>query len=235
MEKEILIEKGVLYLVPTPIGNLRDITFRALETLRKCDIVVCEDTRSAGKLFKLLDLPSKKFISFFDPKESEKVENIVQIINEGYTVALISEAGTPLISDPGYKLVQKCIELGIKIIPLPGATAFVTALVGSGLPVHRFTFFGFPPQKSISKFIDEIINNPYTTIIYISPYKILKFFKLLNGKIELERKICLVRELTKMNEEFIRGSFRQVFNLLTNNEITLKGEFVLLIEGKQCS
>jgi 16S rRNA (cytidine1402-2'-O)-methyltransferase len=234
MIRQTTVEKNCLYIVPTPIGNLGDITLRALDVLRQVDVIACEDTRSAGKLLKLLGLPSKKLISYYDAKEQEKSQLIVDIIKSGETVALISEAGTPLISDPGYKLVDLCIKTGIKIIPLPGASAFLPALVGSGLPLHKFKFLGFPPnKKGLKNFLIELANSDTTSIVYISSHKLFRFVENLHGLVDKNRKICIAREVSKINEEFIRSTVEDIFNALQSNQIQLKGEFVIILEGKQ--
>lgn len=225
--------KGLLYIVPTPIGNLKDITLRGIEVLREVDIIACEDTRTAGKLLKLLNIQPKQLISYFDEKEEVKSERLLQFLKEGKKIALISEAGTPLISDPGFKIISKCIHSGIKIIPLPGSTAFVPALIASGLPLHQFTFLGFPPhKKGYLNFIDTIINSKITTITYISQYKIQKFIDLLSLKMGPERKICIAREISKINESFYYGTILEMKKQIEANQIPLKGEFVVIIEGK---
>jgi 16S rRNA (cytidine1402-2'-O)-methyltransferase len=226
-------KKGVLYIIPTPIGNLKDITLRALDVLASVDLIACEDTRTAGMLLKLLGLPKKDFISYYDSVEESKSDLVLEKLLAGLNVGLISESGTPLISDPGYKLVQKCIDLGIEIVSLPGATAFVPALVISGLPVHNFKFFGFPPKKKgYKKFLEKVANEESTSVVYVSCHSLLKFLEDLIAFVGETRKICLVRELTKMNEEVLRGSLGEVFRELSQNRSKIRGEIVLIIEGK---
>lgn len=233
MTKKTILEKNSLYIVPTPIGNLKDITLRSLDILTQVDLIACEDTRTARKLLKLLELPSKKLISYYDSREKEKSKFIVEKIKSGETVALISEAGTPLISDPGYKLVNLCIKSGIKIIPLPGASACLPALIGSGLPLHRFKFFGFPPhKKGLKNFFDELSNCDVTSIVYISSHKLQNFIANLCNFVEEDRKICIAKEISKMNEEFIRGTVGDVCNAFQSKQIQIKGEFVIVLEGK---
>lgn len=225
--------KGILYIIPTPIGNIKDITLRAIDTLSFVDLVACEDTRSAGKLFNLLKLPKKEFISYYDSVEENKSELIISKLLSGAKVGLISEAGTPLISDPGFKLVRKCIENDIMIEVLPGATAFVPALILSGLPIHNFKFFGFPPKKKgYKKFLEKISNEESTSVVYVSCHSVNKFLIDLCNFVEGTRNICLVREMTKINEEVIRGSLEEIVKKLKDNHCKLKGEIVLVIEGK---
>lgn len=234
MTKPTTLDRNCLYIVPTPIGNLGDITLRALNVLKQVDLIACEDTRTASKLLKLLGLPSKKLISYYDAKEQEKSQLIVEKIKSGEIVALISEAGTPLISDPGYKLVDLCIKSEIKVIPLPGASAFLPALVGSGLPLHKFKFFGFPPnKKGLKNFFAELANNDATSVVYVSSHKLASFIENLYGYVEKNRKICIAREISKINEEFVRGTIESIFNALQSNQIRLKGEFVIVLESKQ--
>ena len=220
-----------LYLVPTPIGNLEDITMRAVNILQEADFIACEDTRRSGVLIKSLGLSTKaKLISYFEHNENEKNDFLINKIIDGNIVALISDAGSPCISDPGYKLVQKAIEKNVKIISLPGATACIPALTASGFPVHRFTFFGFPPQKKgRQSFIKSILNCPNTAIVYESSHRIIKF---INEIVSLDsnRNICIAREISKIYEEYIRFNTNE-FNNNTIN-ITEKGEFVIIIEGK---
>lgn len=225
--------KGYLYIVPTPIGNLKDITLRAIEVLKEVDFVATEDTRTAGKLFKLLGLTPKKFVSYYDNVENEKSDFLINKLTQGCNVALISEAGTPLISDPGYKLVSKCINSGIKIVPLPGATSLIPALVASGLPVDKFKFFGFPPKKKgTKKFIESFVNETSTSICLISCHNLVKFINEIYKVLEPTRRICLAREITKLNEEFIRGTIEEIVSFVNSSNVVLKGEFVLVLEGK---
>jgi len=225
-------KKGVLYIIPTPIGNLKDITLRALDVLSSVDLIACEDTRTAGKLLKLLGLPKKELISYYDSVEESKSDLILQKLLAGMDVGLISESGTPLISDPGYKLVQKCIELKIVIVSLPGPTALIPALIVSGFPVHNFKFFGFPPKKKgYKKFLEKVSSEPSTSVVYVSCHSVLKFLEDLFGFVGETRRICLVRELTKMNEEVVRGSIGEVIRELTQNRSRIRGEIVLIIEG----
>lgn len=226
--------KAGLYIIPTPIGNLMDITLRALYVLENMDVLACEDTRTTGKLLQYYDLPKKQMFAYYDHNESEKVDSIIDLINNGKKVGLVSEAGTPLISDPGFKIVQKVIDNNLHLEVLPGATAFVPALILSGFAVNNFTFMGFPPaKKNRKKFLNSVSQNESSVIIYESPFKIIKLLKELKELIDKDRKISISRELTKYYEETIRGNIDEIIeNLSSQNKI--KGEFVVVIEGKKC-
>lgn len=221
-----------LYIVPTPIGNLEDITFRALQVLKNVDIIACEDTRRSGLLLKSLEIPSKnRLCSYHDYNEEIRSIQIIKEIKSGKSVALISDAGTPCISDPGYKLVSVAKENNIKIVSLPGPTALITALVASGLAVHNFTFVGFPPaKKGRQTFIKSIINAENTTILYESSHKILKLIKEV-AELDSNRNVFISREITKIYEEHI--NFNTSAFLKNEVNIIEKGEFVVIIEGKK--
>ena len=228
--KQNIIEP-CLYIIPTPIGNLQDITFRAVQILKNVDIIACEDTRHSGLLLKSLEIPSdKKLRSYHDYNEETKSIEIINEIKKGKSVALISDAGTPCISDPGYRLIKKAKENNIKIISLPGAKAFIPALVASGLAVHSFVFMGFPPQKKGRQtFLKNAINNENTIILYESSHRILKLIKEI-AELDGNRNIFISREISKIYEEHINFNTSEFLN----NEITItqKGEFVVIIEGK---
>jgi len=221
-----------LYLVPTPIGNLEDITLRALRILRNVDFIACEDTRNASKLLKLLDVNDYKLISYHNFNEASRAEEIILKIISGSSVALISDAGTPCISDPGYRLVAEAIKQDVKIVSLPGANAILPALIASGMPVHSFKFLGFPPQKKgRSTFIKEALGSPDTVICYESTHKIAKFVEEINA-IAPERKICIAKEISKLHERYIRGNASDVLAILKDKNLS-KGEFVVLIAPEQ--
>lgn len=223
--------KSALYLVPTPVGNMEDITQRALNVLRRADIIACEDTRRTGKLLQMLGIENKKMISYHEHNEKERSSQLVNEIKSGQNIALTTDAGTPAISDPGYRLVNAAIEENIEIISLPGATAFVPALAASGLPVHNFLFMGFPPLKKGRKtFFEKIAKEPYTVILYESPYRIEKIVKEIAEYCGADRNICLAREISKIHEEYIRGTADEVLEEIKKRK-SLKGEFVVLIEG----
>ena len=221
-----------LYIIPTPIGNLEDITLRAINILKNVDIIACEDTRRSGLLLKSLDIStSSRLSSYYDFNEDTKSISLIDEILNGKSVALISDAGTPCISDPGYKLVNKGIEKGVKIISLPGATAFVPALVASGFAVHSFTFLGFPPQKKgRSTFLKNALSIPNTVILYESSHRISKLISEIS-QIANSRDICIGREISKVFEEYIRFNTSEFIN--EKIKITEKGEFVVIISQPQ--
>jgi 16S rRNA (cytidine1402-2'-O)-methyltransferase len=219
----------MLYLVATPIGNLKDITLRAIETLRDVDYIACEDTRKSKILLKTYNI-KKPLISFYEHNEEQAGERIISLLKNGKTVALITNGGTPCISDPGFTLVRRAIEAGINITVIPGATAFVLALVLSGLPVHSFTFRGFPPHKSgpRHKFLNADKSSPYTLIYYESPYRIKKFLK---DAIEIfgDRQSAIANELTKKFEKLLRGKLSELLDKI--DEIKVRGEYTIVIAG----
>jgi len=222
-----------LYIVPTPIGNLEDITFRAVRVLKQCDIIACEDSRTASKLLKLLEIEPKLLISYFEHNERARAGELVDKIQSGKSVALISEAGTPIISDPGWAVVREAIARNIQIVSLPGASAFLTAIVASGIAADKFAFFGFPPHKKGRKtFLQKVVDLDMTSVMYESPYRIHKLLDELHDIATADRQICLARELTKIYEEFIRGSIAEVKEIIKNKS-NLKGEFVVILEGKK--
>ena len=219
-----------LYLVPTPIGNLKDMTLRAIELLRSVDIVLAEDTRKSGKLLKHFEIqtPMK---SYHMHNEHKTVGSLVERILNGEEMALISDAGTPAISDPGFLLVRTCIENDIEVECLPGATAFVPALVQSGIPCDRFVFEGFLPLKKGRQTRLKILSEETRTLVfYESPHKLLKTLGDIVEYFGKERRISVSRELSKMYEETIRGSAQEVLDHF--NEGMIKGEFVIIVAGK---
>ncbi len=220
---------GRLYIVSTPIGNLEDITLRALDTLKKVDYIACEDTEHSLKLLNYYEI-KKPLISYWSAKEKVRAEEIIQKLKAGYSVALITDAGTPGISDPGAIVISRAIEEGIEIIPVPGATALITALSISGLDTTEFTFIGFLPVKESQrkKKLLELSSEKRTLVFYEAPHRILNT---LDDMLEVfgDRKVCIARELTKMFEEVIRGRISEVIEKLEEGKIA--GEYVIVVEG----
>ncbi|MEI6311863.1 MAG: 16S rRNA (cytidine(1402)-2'-O)-methyltransferase [Bacteroidota bacterium] len=220
-----------LYLIPTPIGNLEDITLRALRLLKEVDIILAEDTRQTKKLLQHFEI-TKTVISHHMHNEHQTIERIVQQIAGGTKVALVSDAGTPGISDPGFLLTRACIEKGIEIVTLPGATAFVPALVSSGLPSDRFVFEGFLPQKKGRQTrINALIEENRTMIFYESPHRLVKALEQFAQAFGPDRKASVSREISKMFEEHKRGTLAE---LILHFTTTLpKGEIVICVKGKE--
>ena len=218
-----------LYLIPTPIGNLEDITLRALRILKEVDVILAEDTRTSSKLLKHYEI-SKKLVAHHQHNEHKSLERVIESIKAGETMALISDAGTPAISDPGFLLVRECIKNDIEIECLPGATAFVPALVNSGFPCDKFVFEGFLPHKKGRQTRLKLLAEETRTIIfYESPHRLIKSLKQFAEYFGEDRQASVSRELTKMHEENIRGT---VVELVTYYEThTLKGEIVIIVEG----
>lgn len=220
-----------LYLVPTPIGNLKDMTFRAVEILQNADLILAEDTRTSGKLLKHFEITTQMH-SHHMHNEHRTTEGIVARIKGGETVALISDAGTPAISDPGFLLTRACVEAGIEVDCLPGATAFVPALVNSGLPNDKFVFEGFLPAKKgrQTRFL-ALAEETRTMIIYESPHKLLKTLGHFVEYFGEDRQVSVSREITKLHEETIRGTAVEVLAHYTNKPP--KGEIVIIVAGKK--
>ena len=223
-----MINDPQLYIVPTPIGNMEDITLRAIETLKNSDIILAEDTRHAKKLLNHYNI-STKANSYHINNEHNKVNKYIQMIISGNKVSLITDAGTPCISDPGFLLIREAIKNKILITCLPGPTAFIPALVMSGLPCDSFIFEGFLPRKKGRKSkLSEISQNTKTTILYESPFRIIKTLNDLKDVIGLDRKIAVVREISKIYEEVFRGTLEEAIQEFTDRVI--KGEFVICID-----
>lgn len=220
-----------LYLVPTPIGNLKDMTFRAIEVLKEVDLILAEDTRTSGKLLKHFEIGTQMH-SHHMHNEHKTTEGIVQRIKAGETVALISDAGTPAISDPGFLLTRACVEAGIEVDCLPGATAFVPALVNSGLPNDKFVFEGFLPVKKGRQTRLQILAEETRTIIfYESPHKLIKSLGQFKEFFGEDRRVSVSRELSKLHEETIRGTVTEV--LAHFEAKPPKGEMVVVLAGKK--
>ncbi|MEP3389070.1 MAG: 16S rRNA (cytidine(1402)-2'-O)-methyltransferase [Reichenbachiella sp.] len=222
--------KASLYLVPTPIGNLADITLRALEVLKTVDIILAEDTRTTGTLLKHYDIKSQ-LKSYHIFNEHKQIEKLIEDFQAGKTMALVSDAGTPAISDPGFLLVRECLKAKIKLECLPGATAFVPALVASGLPSDRFVFEGFLPQKKGRQTrLQALVEETRTMIFYESPHRLVKALKQFGETLGFDRRASVSRELTKLYEETVNGSIQEIIDHFGEQKI--KGEIVVIIAGK---
>ncbi|RHW53968.1 16S rRNA (cytidine(1402)-2'-O)-methyltransferase [Lactobacillus bombicola] len=221
-------DEGKLYLVPTPIGNLEDITIRAKNILQNADYIAAEDTRTSGILLEKIGVHNR-MLAFHKYNSQERAPELVKMMKEGAVIAEISDAGMPVISDPGYILVQHCIENDIAVIPLPGASAFTTALIASGFDAQPFTYYGFLPRKLSEQqpFFNQMNDAHATSIFYEAPHRLSKTLANMKTVISPERKIVVARELTKIHEEFIRGTLEEVTNYFKQN--TPRGEFVILI------
>jgi len=219
-----------LYIVSTPIGNLQDITLRAIEILKSVDIIACEDTRKTGLLLQKLKVYRKgRLVSYYEENETKRIPQLIEAIKNGKSVALVSNAGTPTISDPGFKLVRECIAQNIKVIPVPGSSTLLAALVASGFPTDKFLFLGYLPKKDLKrkKLFEKINKLPFscTLIFFESPKRVIKLLKeiqLFFGEINL----VLARELTKVFEEFLRGKPSELLKVLEKNPP--KGEITIL-------
>lgn len=218
-----------LYLVPTPIGNMEDITLRAIRILKEVDVILAEDTRTSGNLLRHLEI-SKPMTAFHIRNEHQVVEHIADRIEAGETMALVTDAGTPAISDPGFLLVRECVKRNIEVECLPGATAFVPALVNSGLPAEKFIFEGFlPHKKGRQTKLKAVAEYPYTTILYESPFRLVKTLQQLVEVCGPDRQVSVARELTKIHEENARGSLAEVLAHFSQKEV--KGEIVIVLQG----
>lgn len=221
---------GKLFIVPTPIGNLEDMTLRAIRILKEVDLILAEDTRTSGKLLKHFEIGTHMH-SHHMHNEHKTVENLIARLKSGETIALISDAGTPAISDPGFLLTRACVENGIPVECLPGATAFVPALVNSGLPNDKFVFEGFLPDKKgrQTRYL-ALAEETRTMILYVSPHKLVKTLAEFITYFGEDRQICVSRELSKLHEENVRGTVREVLAHFENKPP--KGEIVVVVGGK---
>ena len=222
---------GKLYVVPTPVGNLEDMTFRAIRVLKEADLILAEDTRTSGILLKHFEIKNA-MTSHHKFNEHKTVEGIVNRLKAGETIALISDAGTPAISDPGFLVVRECVRNGIEVQCLPGATAFVPALVASGLPSDRFCFEGFLPQKKgrMTRLV-SLQEETRTMIFYESPYRLVKTLTQFSEYFGAERQVSVCREISKIHEESVRGTLSEVIAHFTANEP--RGEIVIVLSGKE--
>ncbi len=226
-------DSGRLILVPTPIGNLGDMTLRAVETLKSADILLAEDTRVSSKLLSHFGI-EKKLTSHHKFNEHKSLPGLISVMKSGSVAALITDAGTPGISDPGFLLVRACIENGIEVECLPGATALIPALAVSGLPADRFVFEGFLPQKKgRQKRVNALAGESRTVIFYESPFRLVKLLEQLSGALGQERRACVCRELSKFYEEVKRGTLAELLKYYS--EHPPKGEIVVVVEGRKGS
>jgi len=222
--------RGILYIVATPIGNLQDITLRAIQILENVDIIACEDTRKTGFLLQKLKIPKKAMlVSYYEENELKRIPEIINYLKNGKNVALVSNAGTPTVSDPGFKLVRECVFQDIKVIPIPGPSAILTALVASGFPTDKFLFLGYLPRKDLKrkKLLENIkkLNFSCTLILFESPKRVIKLL----GEIESifgNVNIVLAKELTKIFEEFFRGKVREFIKIFEKSPP--RGEITVL-------
>ena len=224
------MNKGILFVVPTPIGNLEDITLRAIRVLQESDTVVCEDTRQTIKLLSHLKI-SKPLVSFYTQNQLKRIPQIISMLNDGKNIALVSDCGTPAISDPGYYLIKEALNNDITVTALPGACALITALVGSGLPTDSFVFLGFLKKKAgkMKKELEIAKQTQKTIIFYESPHRILKTVEVCKDVFGEQTKMVLARELTKKFEEFIRGTIKEVSEKLKDKKIL--GELIVVIDS----
>lgn len=220
-----------LYIVPTPIGNLEDITLRAIRVLRSVALIAAEDTRTSRVLLDHYDI-IKPMVSYHEHNKLQQIDEILETLLAGNDVALISDAGMPGISDPGYELINACLRADLDVIPLPGANAVITALVVSGLPTDRFTFLGFLPRKrhAVMALLQELQHVPETLIAYESPYRLVEALQTIIEVLGPSRPVCVAREMTKMFEEFFRGTALEAYEYFSQEPV--RGEVTLLIGGE---
>lgn len=223
-------QAGTLYVVATPLGNLGDLTLRAIRVLETCDMIACETPRITQRLLSALDIQKKRLFTYRDTGEAKSAQHVIDILKNKRSVALVSDAGTPTISDPGYRLVKQCRDEQIPVIPIPGANAALTALSVSGFPTHAFVFLGFLPIKSgARKGLWETYKNFDSSVIfYESPYRIRKTVVALKEIFEHDRLVFIARELTKLNETFYRGTLSD----LTDDRLPEKGEYTVIVAPK---
>jgi 16S rRNA (cytidine1402-2'-O)-methyltransferase len=225
-------ENGKLYIIPTPIGNIEDITIRGKRILKELNHLACEDTRSTKKLLGLLDInyQSKNLYAHHEHNEAISVNGLIKILQNGDDIGLVSDAGTPLISDPGYKLLNLCRDIGIEIVSLPGASSVTSALAASGLPTDRFEFLGFVPQKKgRMTFINNLNNITHTSVFFESTHRIKKLFDSFCELGLKDRNVSVAKEISKLNEKHIRGTVGEVKAILETDNNLLKGEFVVVL------
>jgi 16S rRNA (cytidine1402-2'-O)-methyltransferase len=222
-------KKGILYVVATPIGNLEDITLRALRTLGEVEAIACEDTRQTLKLLNRHGI-RKRLISYYRPRENQRLPEILRLVESGRDVALVSDAGTPGISDPGFPLVREALRAGIRVVPIPGPCAATAALSAAGLPTHRFLFVGFPPPKGAARrrLLAALREEEATLVFYLPTRKLAEFLRDIRETLG-DRPLAIAREMTKIHEEFIRGKVTEIQESLGSGE--LRGEATVLVGG----
>ena len=223
--------ENALYLVPVPIGNREDISLRALKVLASVDVIACEDTRNTGRLLRMYSIQPPKLLSVHEHNEERRAEEITALLQEGKSVALVSDAGTPAVSDPGFRIVRAVSEAGLNIVPLPGPNAALTALIASGLPTDRFSFLGFPPhKKGRAAFVNNLLAHEDTCVVYEAPHRIVLLLQEMQAAGAGARRVCLSRELTKKFEEHIRATVDDLLAIIeARGEV--KGEVVLVVGG----
>ena len=214
----------MLFVVPTPIGNLKDITLRSLEILKEVEYIFCEDTRRTKILLDHYQIKNKRLVSYFAPKEEKKIPYLLEIL-KNQSAALVVDSGMPGISDPGYKLIKACLENNIKIEVLPGPSAFLTALISSGLPTDKFLFLGFLPKKGLRNYFEKLKDLEITFVFYESPKRILKTLKTIR-EVFKEGKIVIAREISKIHQEYLRGNLDEIIEILEKRK--LKGEITIV-------
>jgi 16S rRNA (cytidine1402-2'-O)-methyltransferase len=220
-----------LFIVSTPIGNLGDITYRAVEVLKAADVILAEDTRRSGVLLRHYGIGGR-LVSAHEHNEKSRAGTVVEMLREGRDVALITDAGTPLLSDPGARIVREVVEAGFDVVPIPGASALLAALVASGIPAERFAFYGFIPRKGgrRTELLEEITALPYAAVLYESPNRTAELLRDLAAAAGAERRVAVGRELTKMHEEFFRGTAEEAASRFEEREV--RGEIVVVVEGR---
>ncbi|PKR77485.1 16S rRNA (cytidine(1402)-2'-O)-methyltransferase [Halalkalibacillus sediminis] len=232
IQKSFEGQQAKLYIVPTPIGNLEDMTFRSVDTLKMVDLIACEDTRQSKKLMNHFEIETA-LVSYHEHNKFAREEELITKLKNGNNIAIVSDAGMPMISDPGYEMVRRAREEEIDVVVLPGANAALTALVGSGLPAYSFTFYGFLPRKK--KELKEVLNSlkdqKQTMIFYESPYRMKQTLEIMKGVYPADRGVTVARELTKKFEEYINGTVEEVSEYFQSKKAETRGEFCLIVEG----